>query len=375
MSLIRKKILLVFISGAVAMLALLWGGWQGIHYTSTTEFCLSCHSMATVGQEYQRSTHFKNASGVRAECRDCHIPPGIFPTLIRKGEALNDFYHEFISPSIDTPEAFKNKRAELAQREWKRMSENNSAACKSCHTYTAMDHSKQSVTAATQMTPAAVKDSNCIDCHKGIAHDKPDMSSGFRSQYKNLVQQSNSLPDSSVLYTLTEKPLMASVETTVGKAIIMPATEVIVLNKKENKVLIKVTGWRESSGRGRVIAQYPGKRVFSAVLDETLTPLVKIIKTQIEPTSHQEWQQVSFEAWTTVDGFTDSIEPIWQYAAQMYEATCSGCHSAPPTTRYNANGWIAGLKSMSIYYRLQKQEEYTLLKYLQNSASDTKNNH
>ncbi|MEA7581093.1 NapC/NirT family cytochrome c, partial [Salmonella enterica subsp. enterica serovar Anatum] len=41
----------------------------------TTEFCVSCHSMQPVYQEYKQSVHFQNASGVRAECHDCHIPP------------------------------------------------------------------------------------------------------------------------------------------------------------------------------------------------------------------------------------------------------------------------------------------------------------
>jgi len=101
MSWIRKKSLWLMVAGAGVMLLLLWAGWQGVHQTSSTAFCLSCHSMSTVGQEYKESIHFKNASGVRAECRDCHIPPGIVATAVRKIAALNDLYHEFISPSID----------------------------------------------------------------------------------------------------------------------------------------------------------------------------------------------------------------------------------------------------------------------------------
>lgn len=217
MSLIRKKSLWLVAAGALAMLVVIWGGWQGVHQTSSTEFCLSCHTMSTVGQEYEQSIHFKNASGVRAECKDCHIPPGIIPTLVRKTEALNDIYHEFISPSIDTPEKFQSKRAELAQREWTRMTENRSAACKSCHSYGAMDHTKQSSNAAMQMTPAALKDSNCIDCHKGIAHHKPNMSNGFRVQYEKLQRQSASLPDESTLYTLGEKAITATASSPAGK--------------------------------------------------------------------------------------------------------------------------------------------------------------
>ncbi|MDI5349340.1 NapC/NirT family cytochrome c, partial [Salmonella enterica subsp. enterica serovar Kentucky] len=42
----------------------------------------------------------------------------------RKLEASNDLYQTFIAHSIDTPEKFEAKRAELAEREWARMKEN-----------------------------------------------------------------------------------------------------------------------------------------------------------------------------------------------------------------------------------------------------------
>ena len=370
MSWIRKNALWCVLAGAVAMALAIWGTWQGVHYTSTTEFCLSCHSMRTAGEEYKTSVHFRNASGVRAECKDCHIPPGVVPTLVRKTEALNDLYHTFISPSIDTPEKFAAKRPELAQREWARMSANNSVACKSCHSYEAMDHGKQSANAAAQMTAAAAKDSNCIDCHKGIAHHKPDMSSGFRDRYKQLQRQGDTPTDATTLFSLSEKSLAATAGSPVGKALLFPATEVKVLKKEGSNVQLEITGWRESKGRGRVITQYMGKRVFSAVLDEPLMANVKVLQTQVDPDSHQEWQQVSVTAWTTDQDFINTLAPIWEYSDQMLQSTCSACHSTPPTTRYTANGWIAGLKAMSTYYRLNPVEERTLLKYLQTHASD-----
>lgn len=370
MSWIRKSALWCVFAGAVVMALAIWGAWRGVHYTSTTEFCLSCHSMRTAGEEYKTSVHFRNASGVRAECKDCHIPPGIVPTLVRKTQALNDLYHTFISPSIDTPEKFTAKRAELAQREWARMSANNSAACQSCHSYEAMDHGKQSANAAAQMTAAVAKNSNCIDCHKGIAHHKPDMSSGFRDCYKQLQHQGASLSEVSTLFSLSEKALTATAGSAAGKALLFPATEVKVLQKEGNNLQLEVTGWRESKGRGRVITQYMGKRVFSAVLDDALMANVNVLQTQVDPDSHQQWQQVSVTAWTSAQDFINTLDPIWEYSDQILQSTCSACHSTPPTTRYTANGWIAGLKAMSTYYRLNPVEERTLLKYLQTHASD-----
>ena len=44
---------------------------------------------------------------------------------------------------------------------------------------------------------------------------------------------------------------------------------------------------------------------------------------------------------------------------------------APDPAQCTAHGGITGLKAMSAYYRLSKEEERTLLKYLQNHAADT----
>ncbi len=358
------------ILGAATALVLVIAGWTGVEYTSSNGFCVSCHSMSTVKQEYLESSHFKNASGVRAECRDCHIPPGVVPTLARKITAVNDLWGE-LTGTIDTPEKFAKKRGELAEREWARMTANNSATCKSCHRYDAMDHSLQTAEGSKQMSAAALKDSNCIDCHKGIAHQKPDLTSGYREAFEKLTTSSAKLPPTNTLFTLGEKPISASAGAAPGKALLMPATQVEVLSRSGDQVQIKITGWREVNGRGRVLTQYPGKRVFSAVLDDSLMGNITPLATEQPPDAPQPWQQISVTAWTNQQGFTADIAPLWRYAGQMLQANCSGCHAPPPTNRYNANGWIAGLKAMSAYYRLNSEEERTLLKYLQTHASDT----
>ncbi len=73
--------------------------------------------------------------------------------------STGSIYQTFIAHSIDTPEKFEAKRAELAEREWARMKENNSATCRSCHNYDAMDHAKQHPEAARQrkITPLEEK--------------------------------------------------------------------------------------------------------------------------------------------------------------------------------------------------------------------------
>ncbi|WP_348243492.1 NapC/NirT family cytochrome c, partial [Salmonella enterica] len=71
----RWSILALVIVWIVIGFALIVLPHVGIKLTSTSEFCVSCHSMQPVYLEYIQSVLFKNASGVRAECHDCHIPP------------------------------------------------------------------------------------------------------------------------------------------------------------------------------------------------------------------------------------------------------------------------------------------------------------
>lgn len=71
-----------------------------LHKTSSTEFCVSCHSMQTPLAEYQGSVHFQNTKGIRAECADCHIPGDPTSYLWTKIRAVKDIYHEAIGTPI-----------------------------------------------------------------------------------------------------------------------------------------------------------------------------------------------------------------------------------------------------------------------------------
>lgn len=255
----RWSVLALVVIGIVVGIALIVLPHVGIKLTSSTEFCVSCHSMQPVYEEYKQSAHFQNASGVRAECHDCHIPSDIPGMVKRKLEASNDIYQTFVAHSIDTPEKFEAKRAELAEREWTRMKENNSATCRSCHDYDAMDHAKQHPEAARQMKIAAKDNQSCIDCHKGIAHQLPDMSSGFRKQFDQL--RANANDDGETLYSLDIKPIYAAKGDKEPAGSLLPASEVKVLKRDGDWLQIEIVGWTESNGRQRVLAQLPGKRI------------------------------------------------------------------------------------------------------------------
>jgi len=141
-----------------------------ISHTSTIDFCISCHEMeTTVYQEYKKTVHFKNESGVRATCSDCHVPHDWGSTLIRKVAAVKDVYHHLLG-TVDTIEKFDAKRLAMAETVWASMKASNSRECRNCHSFDAMVFEKQRQRAKKQHQNALEDGSTCIDCHKGIAH-------------------------------------------------------------------------------------------------------------------------------------------------------------------------------------------------------------
>jgi len=156
-----------------------WGGFHtAMESSNSLEFCISCHEMNdTVYQEYIETVHFKNASGVRAVCSDCHVPHEWGPKVIRKIQASNELWHK-LRGTINTPEKFEAKIAEMAEHVWQTMQETDSRECRNCHSWDAMDFTKQSRRAQEKMevvaqTGHSPDGSTCIDCHKGIAHALP----------------------------------------------------------------------------------------------------------------------------------------------------------------------------------------------------------
>jgi cytochrome c-type protein NapC len=148
-----------------------WGGFNtAMEATNTLGFCVSCHEMRnTVYEEYKKTIHYSNRTGVRAICSDCHVPREWTPKLLRKIEATNELWHKLVG-SVDTPEKFEAKRLELARHEWDRLKKNDSLECRNCHGYEGMNVDKQKQRAAKQHELGKKRGETCIDCHKGIAH-------------------------------------------------------------------------------------------------------------------------------------------------------------------------------------------------------------
>jgi cytochrome c-type protein NapC len=151
-----------------------WGGFHTVlEATNTLPFCTSCHEMGQVYAEYKETIHYSNRSGVRATCPDCHVPKEWGPKILRKIEATGELYGKMMG-TISTPAKFEANRTRLAQKEWGRMTANDSLACRNCHSTEGMSPDKQSEKAKARHAKGQAEGRTCIDCHFGIAHNEPE---------------------------------------------------------------------------------------------------------------------------------------------------------------------------------------------------------
>ncbi|MCJ8151649.1 MULTISPECIES: cytochrome c3 family protein [Shinella] len=154
-----------------------WGAFNtALELTNTEKFCTSCHEMKdNVYQELTNTVHFTNRSGVRASCPDCHVPHQWTDKIARKMQASKEVWGKIFG-TINTREKFLDKRLELAKHEWARLKANDSLECRNCHSAVAMDFTKQTQRAADIHSRYLLTGkATCIDCHKGIAHELPNM--------------------------------------------------------------------------------------------------------------------------------------------------------------------------------------------------------
>lgn len=163
----------IFLIGGIAGI-IFWGGFNTyMEYTNRLDFCISCHEMeANVYQEYRKTAHYTNGTGVRVTCADCHVPRDWTAKLLRKIKASNELYHTLVG-TIDTPQKFEAKRLELAEHVWASMQASDSRECRNCHSFEAMDFEKQARRPREKHPAAMEEGKTCIDCHKGVAHKLP----------------------------------------------------------------------------------------------------------------------------------------------------------------------------------------------------------
>jgi len=352
-----------------------WGGFNtAMEATNSLGFCISCHEMRdTVYQEYKTSIHYLNPVGVRAVCSDCHVPKDWTHKIIRKVQASNELWHKLIG-TIDTPEKFQAQRATLAKEVWKTMKDTDSRECRNCHSFDAMDFQHQKPDAAKRMQQGLKDGQTCIDCHKGIAHKLPDLSSGYKAIHDELSLAAASLKPAvgSTIYTLSTKPFWvdrpkSEDETSSGK--LLPATPLEVVERDGDWLKVKFGGWQQE-GAERMFYALEGKRIFAAALGPDALDKVVAGKSMTDPDTDQKWTEASLTGWISATDIVADLGKLWDYGGEMYNASCGLCHTLPPPGNYLANQWIGNLNSMKRNISLDDEQYRFLQKYVQMHAQD-----
>lgn len=155
----------------------IWASFEAVlQYTNSLEFCTSCHEMKdNMLAEYRESPHYKNASGVRAVCSDCHVPKVFGPKMKAKIAATVNELPKWLLGTVGTKEKFTAVRLDLAKDVWAKMKTTDSRECRNCHSYESMNTELQDKSARKKHTleHAKATGETCIDCHKGVGHHLP----------------------------------------------------------------------------------------------------------------------------------------------------------------------------------------------------------
>ncbi len=368
--LFRLRWLWVLLAGALLGVLLLGGTTTVMHATSDTEFCVSCHSMQQPLAEYQGSIHFQNPKGIRAECADCHVPHQPMDYVKTKIMALKDVWGE-MTGKIDTPEKYEAHKLAMAQSVWSTMKKNDSATCRSCHSFEAMDVLAQSAE-ARQQHPVAIKNGEtCIDCHKGVAHILPDMSELAATGASELTSAAARTPaNATTLYAIATQPFWLSADIQQHNAgNLMPATELTVIKRQGDVLEAEVNGWQQD-GVSEVFYAAKGKRILSVLSGEEARSKIRTLSTSTDADTGLVWHKVALRIWLPKQQLIDNREQIWHYAAEMMSANCTGCHGLTALDRFNANQWIGVVKGMAPRTSLSQEQLRVLTQYVQQHASD-----
>ncbi|MEN8180000.1 MAG: NapC/NirT family cytochrome c [Pseudomonadota bacterium] len=179
------------------LFALMIGGLAGIgfilfliefdHFTSTEEFCTTCHSMEIVAEPYRESVHYRPDSGVRASCGDCHVSEGVLSATWDHFVGGKDLFNQIFGPGYDDPviNELHLPEAAFAARQW--FKDRNSATCKRCHVKEAIFGTRPDT---NLIHKEDAKDKSCIECHYNLVHLRvPDEKVFKREAWNRMIEE------------------------------------------------------------------------------------------------------------------------------------------------------------------------------------------
>nr|CRH04968.1 putative Cytochrome c-type protein TorC/TorY [Candidatus Magnetococcus massalia] len=353
--------------GGLALGVIFWGGFNTfMEYTNTYEFCVSCHEMTTVNEEYQKSAHAHNPSGVAAVCSDCHVPEQWTAKLVRKIKASNELWHKLLG-TIDTPEKFEAKRLELAQNVWQEMLETDSRECRNCHSEQTMVSKKQTPLAQKMHTRLLSGEATCINCHKGVAHQLPGLEKLYVEMEQGFVKQAQSASLQKRAVVITPKATLAKGEDGKGSfATLYGGTPVEVVAERGGMVQVNFAAWDRESGTQMYVDF--NRAIMVAKLSFDGMDALKVLESKVEPEYELTWNRGQLTGWVKREALGPDEQAYWNYVTGLYDLDCNMCHKTFPRDKWNIFDWTNNIKEMRRYTKLSPEQLEQILGYVLRGA-------
>jgi formylglycine-generating enzyme required for sulfatase activity len=212
---IKRKHYLLFIAGGLSVILFLLLFNKTIQYTSSNEFCNSCHVHPHAETSWKLSVHHNTQSGVSVNCVDCHLPPKEQTARFLTRKAYHGFHDLYAYMTMDTDEIdWAEKRStEAAQRFV------YEDGCIKCHTNMFPSTLNEQGCQQHIKYLRDPENSSCLQCHHNVGHDRGEVSliaeeeiSGTKELFKELTKVTKfetfeeKLPETSVSFKMIAIP-------------------------------------------------------------------------------------------------------------------------------------------------------------------------
>ncbi len=154
-------VFLAFLAGAAFIIL----SSKAIRYTSTDEFCMSCHVHVHAEDAWRLSTHYDNKSGIIVHCVQCHLPPpGTINYLTAKAVTGARDVYAMIFKDTDAINWEAKRQLEAAVKH------TFEESCKSCHQNLFPRQLSEEGMHAHLYYVNNEEELNCLNCHLHVGH-------------------------------------------------------------------------------------------------------------------------------------------------------------------------------------------------------------
>lgn len=172
---------------------------RAVQWAGSNDFCTGwCHSMDPVAVSYKKGQHGMTASGATAGCSDCHLlnetqhpltPTKYVALLANKAKAgsISAFGH--VTGSINTPEKWLEKHAEMSKNVMGFMKDSGFSNCRGCHDLSKMHNPKKPFVGKLHQGFIEKPETNCVMCHKNAGHNYTDVEAYIKAENKWPTEQ------------------------------------------------------------------------------------------------------------------------------------------------------------------------------------------